>query len=93
MMKIMLSVGTVVILSVLYVTKFIVIWREKGQDERDANHRFYSSWVSYAVTSMLLFIGVVVEGLSGHVDTWLVIVFTGLLLSKLCSLVYLQIYK
>ncbi len=93
MMQIMLSVGVVALLVILYITKFIIIWREKDQDERDASHRFYSSWVSYAVTSVLLFVGIVVEGLSGNVNTWLIIAFSGLLISKLCALVYLRIYK
>jgi hypothetical protein len=92
-MKMMLSGIIVFILSVLYVTKFIVIWREKPQDERDLDHRFYSSWISYYTVSALLFVGVLVESLTGHIDIWMIIALTGLFISKLGSLIYLEIYK
>lgn len=93
MMKLMLSSGVIICLAVLYIVKFFVIFREKPQDERDIQHRYHSSWVSYSTVSVLLFCGVIVESIQGEVDLWLIIAFTGMLLSKLASLVYLEIYK
>lgn len=93
MMKLMLSGAVVVTLSVLYAAKFLVIWREKPQDERDLQHRFRSSWTSYYTVSVLLFIGVLVESLTGHIDIWLIIALIGLFVTKLGSLIYLEIYK
>ena len=93
MMKLMLSSGVVALLIVLYLIKFFVIWREKPQDERDIQHRFHSSWASYSIVSLLLICGIVVEAIQGEVDVWLVIAFTGMLISKLISLVYLEMYK
>ena len=93
MMKLMVSGGVVVALAVLYITKFIVIWREDPQDERDLAHRFRSSWISYYSVSMLLFIGVLAESLTGDIDIWLIISLTGLFVSKLASMIYLEIYR
>ena len=92
-MKMMLSGVVVVALAVLYTTKFIVIWRENPQDERDLAHRFRSSWISYYTVSVLLFVGVLVESLTGDIDIWLIISLIGLFVSKLASMVYLEIYK
>lgn len=92
-MKLMLSGFVLGIVSILYIIKFVVIWREKEQDERYLAHRFYSSWVSYYTVSFLLFIGVFIESLNGTPDTWLIISLAGLFLTKLGSLLYLQIYK
>ncbi len=93
MMKVMLSGGVIVCLIVLYLIKFFVIFKETPQDERDLQHRYHSSWASYSTVSILLFIGVIVESLQGYVDVWLVIAFTGMLISKLVSLIYLEVYK
>lgn len=93
MMKLMLSAGVVALLVILYVIKFFIIWKEKPQDERDLNHRFKSSWASYSTVSVLLFIGVIFEALSGDVDVWLVVALTGMFISKLVSLLYLEVYK
>ncbi len=92
MMKLMLSSGVVVCLAVLYIIKFFVIIREKPQDERDLQHRYHSSWASYSTVSILLFTGVIVESFQGDVDVWLIIAFTGMLISKLVSLIYLEVY-
>ncbi len=73
--------------------KFLVIWREKPQYERDLEHRFKSSWVSYSTVSVLLFTGVIVEALQGSFDIWFIIATLGIFLSKLISLLYLEIYK
>lgn len=93
MMKLMVSSAVLGALVILYVIKFFLIWREKPQDERDLQHRFQSSWTSYSVVSVILFTGVVVESLSGGVDVWLVAAIAGMFLSKLASIVYLEIYK
>lgn len=93
MMKLMLSAGVVALLVILYLIKFFIIWREKPQDERDLKHRFQSSWASYSTVSILLFIGVVVEALRGDVDVWLIVALTGMFISKLVSLLYLEIYR
>ncbi len=93
MMKVMLSGGVIVCLIVLYLIKFFVIFKETPQDERDLQHRYHSSWASYSMVSILLFVGVIVESLQGDVDVWLVIAFAGMLISKLLSLIYLEVYK
>lgn len=93
MMKVMLSGGVIVCLIVLYLVKFFVIFKETPQDERDLQHRYHSSWASYSTVSILLFVGVIVESLQGDVDVWLVIAFAGMLISKLVSLIYLEVYK
>ncbi len=93
MMKLMLSAGVIACLIILYLVKFFIIWREKPQDERDIQHRFQSSWASYSTVSVLLFVGVVFEALQGSVDVWLVTALAGMFISKLVSLLYLEIYK
>ena len=92
-MKLMLSGFIVACLAVLYLVKLVIIVKEKPQDERDLQHRFYSSWVSYYTVSIILFIGVFVESLHGMADTWLIIALGGLFITKLGSLIYLEIYK
>lgn len=93
MMKVMLSMGVIVVLIFLYLIKFFLIWREKPQDERDLAHRFKSSWASYSTVSVLLFMGVIVEALQGDVDVWLITALAGMFISKLVSLLYLEIYR
>lgn len=92
-MKLMLSAGVIALLVILYLVKFFIIWREKPQDERDLEHRLKSSWASYSSVSVLLFVGVIVEALSGGVDIWLIVALTGMFISKLVSLLYLEIYR
>lgn len=93
MMKLMLSVGVITSLITLYIVKFLIIWREKPQDERDLEHRFKSSWASYSTVSILLFTGIIFEAFEGQVDTWLIISLAGMFISKLISLLYLEIYR
>lgn len=83
----------VALLITLYLIKFFVIWKSSGYDERDREHRLYASWVSYAVTSVLLFTGIVVEAFAGKIDFWLLVTFLGLIGSKLLALLYLKLYK
>ena len=92
-MKLMLSGVIVTCLAVLYIAKVFIIVREEPQDERDLQHRFYSSWISYYTVSIILFVGVIVESLQGMADTWLIISLGGLFVTKLGSLIYLEIYK
>lgn len=93
MMKLMVSSLVLGALIGLYVVKFFLIWREKPQDERDLQHRFQSSWTSYTIVSLLLFTGVIVESLQGSVDIWLIVAIAGMFLSKLISIIYLEIYR
>ena len=92
-MKMMLSGVVLASLTVVYLIKFLIIWREKKLDERDLSHRFYSSWVSYYITSVILFVGVFTESLHGMPDTWLIISLASLFVTKLGSLIYLHIYE
>ena len=91
-MKLMLSGFVIGLLVMFYAVKFFIIWREKEVDERDLQHRFYSSWISYYTASVILVVGVLTESMRGMPDTWLVISLAGLFLAKLGSLVYLEIY-
>lgn len=93
MTKLMFSGGVIVSLVTLYIVKFLIIWREKPQDERDLEHRFKSSWASYSTVSALLFAGVIFEATQGSVDPWLVISLAGMFISKLVSLLFLEIYR
>ncbi len=91
--EVMLSVAVVISLVVLYLLKFFLIFKEKPQDERDLEHRFHSSWTSYSVASVILFVGVIVQALQGMVDIWIVAALLAMFASKLISLLYLEVYK
>ncbi len=91
--EVMLSVAVVISLVVLYLLKFFLIFKEKPQDERDLEHRFHSSWASYSVASVILFVGVIVQALQGMVDIWIVAALLAMFASKLISLLYLEVYK
>ena len=91
--EVMLSVAVVISLVVLYLLKFFLIFKEKTQDERDLEHRFHSSWASYSVASVILFVGVIVQALQGMVDIWIVAALLAMFASKLISLLYLEVYK
>ena len=86
-MKLMLSGAVVVCLAIVYIIKLFILVREEPQDERDLQHRFYSSWVSYYTVSVILFVGVFVESLHGMADIWLIAALGGLFVTKLGSLI------
>lgn len=84
---------TVLIFAVIvHIIKVIVVWQEPPQDERDLQHRFYSSWISYIAVSSVLIIGIAIQGsMHGNVDPWLPFALAMLFISKLWSRIYLEI--
>lgn len=77
---------------IIHIIKVIIVWSEEPQDERDLQHRFYSSWISYIAVSTVLIVGIAVQGsMHGNVDPWLPFALAALFIGKLISRIYLEI--
>lgn len=59
------------------------ILREKDFDERDIVHRTLAGRNAFLTGSAILMLGIVVQGYSHKVDTWLVIALVGMIVVKI----------
>lgn len=82
----------VMIMLVLTIVCFallaVFILKEKVQDEREMVNRMFSGRVAFLVGSFLITIGIMAQALDHSVDKWLVIVFVGMVLSKIIARIY-----
>lgn len=80
-----------VLLVVAFLTFSSLFWKEKAQDEREANHITKAGRISFFTGSIILTVGVVVQSLRHNVDPWLVYSLVGMVLAKVASRIYSQI--
>lgn len=86
-----LQMFLIVIFIAIFLGFSILIWKERGGDERDVAHRLFADRVGFLLGSLVLFIGVLFGVLSHSVDLWLVGALSIMVLAKIGGLVYLKI--
>jgi hypothetical protein len=91
--KIVASSAIISSLLTIYVIKFFIFFREETRDERDFSHHLSSSMAAYLVGSLTLFTGIVYEYFHGDINPWLLISLTAMLIAKLVTILYLEVYK
>ncbi len=82
--SVMMKLGLIVIFLV-FVGMF---WREKASDERDAIHIQKSGRVSFFVGVGILLLGIIIQASMYEIDPWLLLTFSGMVLTKLISRIY-----
>lgn len=85
----MTLLGLVVTLFALFA---LFLWREVAEDEREQLHRFIGTRFAYTAGGVLILIGIIVQALSHHIDPWLPLVLTGMVLAKILGRQYAEKY-
>lgn len=65
-----------------------VILRENSKDERDDLHKGLAGRNAFLVGSFVSVIGIVYQGLMHKVDTWLVLVLTSMIITKVATRIW-----
>ena len=81
----MMVMGMLVVALVLFGIFASFILREKTVDERDDVHRSLAGRNAFLAGSFILMIGIVVQGYSHSVDSWLVIALIVMILVKITT--------
>lgn len=82
--KMMLMLGLIV----MFLIFVGIFWKEKADDERDALHMHKSGRLSFFVGITILIAGIIVQASMYEVDPWLLLTFSGMVLTKLLSRIY-----
>ena len=72
----------------LFAAYSVFVWREKSHDERETYHQLYAGRVSSIAVTLILILGICLEGWSHQVDPWLVIGLGTIVIGKIATRVY-----
>ena len=81
---VMLTLGLIV----AFLVFMGMFWKEKAGDERDSLHIQKSGKLSFFVGITILIIGIIIQATMYEVDPWLLLTFSGMVLTKLLSRIY-----
>lgn len=87
----MLSMNQMLVTSavvVVFAVFSILIWRERGGDERDHLHRLLADRVGYLLGSVVLVVAIIVQSFSHGLDPWLPVVLGALVIGKVVALMH-----
>lgn len=76
------------LLVILFIIFTGFLWKESPGDEREQLHKFIATRFAYFAGISMLFIGICFESLSEHLDIWLIIALSVMVLSKFIGFVY-----
>ena len=80
--------GALVGLLALFCIFAIFILRESVADEREASHRMLAARAAFLAGSLVLVLGIILEGRTHAVDPWLVGALVCMVVAKLCTRIY-----
>lgn len=66
---------------------------ERADDEREALHKMNAGRIAYLSGIVVLTIGLVVQGFSHKIDIWILLALAAMILSKLFSRFYSDLYR
>lgn len=93
--KIFLSNIILMVISVIVAAWFIAytvfIFRENSEDERDNYHIKCAGRISFLMGAALLLTAILIQSFQHNLDIWLPIILIFMTVSKIVSLVYLNI--
>lgn len=75
-------------LLVAFAVLSVFLLQENARDEREAAHRMLAGRVAFFIGSLILVIGIVVEGMHGTPNVWLVLSLAGMILGKVVARFY-----
>lgn len=70
-----------------------LIMYEKVTDERDALHRMYAGHIAYLSGIVILTVALVTQGLSHSIDPWITAALAAMVVAKLGTRLYSDLYK
>jgi hypothetical protein len=76
---------------VLFVIFSILVLNVKPMDEREEQHKYISSRISFLAGSSILTIGIAYQSFAGTFDYWLALSLLAMLGAKMISLLYCRI--
>lgn len=79
----MMVMSMLAIILVLFATFASFILREKAVDERDDQHKALAGRNAFLVGSTTLILGIIVQGYSHAVDSWLVVALIIMVVTKI----------
>ena len=82
----------------LFVAVLMSVWvglimYEKASDERDAVHRMYAGHIAYLSGIVVLTIALVTQGLSHSIDPWITGALATMVVAKLGTRLYSDLYR
>lgn len=66
----------------------VLVWKERGGDERERLHRLLASRAAFLAGGILLLAGIAATELSGALDPWLVYALAAMIAAKVAALIY-----
>ena len=75
-------------LLVAFAVLSVFLLQESARDEREATHRMLAGRVAFFTGSLILVIGIAVEGMHGTPNLWLVFSLAGMILGKVAARFY-----
>ena len=80
--------GALLGILVLFCLFAVFILRERAADEREASHRMLAGRAAFLSGSLVLVVGIIMEGRTHHVDPWLVLALVCMVVAKLGTSIY-----
>lgn len=65
-----------------------LVLREKSKDERDDIHKGLAGRNAFLVGSVVLILGIVVQGYTHAIDSWLVLAFISMIITKVATRIW-----
>lgn len=88
LMPTMTQMSLIVAATVAFAIFAVLLWRERGGDERDSLHRLVADRAAFQIGAAVLMIAIVSEGFNGMIDAWLPITLGAIVLGKIVGLIY-----
>ncbi len=84
-MMVMVMLASILALFGLFVG---LILREKSEDERDDVHKALAGRNAFLAGSVVLIVGLFVQGISHTIDTWLVLALIAMIITKVITRIW-----
>ena len=81
------------IFAVVFMAFASFVWRESARDEREEFNRMIAGRIGFFGGSAVLSLGIIVQSLQHHLDSWLVWAFAAMVVFKLAGTVYGRMQK
>ena len=81
------------IITAVYFFVVFFVWGEKYHDEREFEHRYFSSRAAYITGSTVLILSILIQSFVSMVDPWLPTTLASMFVAKLIARIYSEKYK
>lgn len=85
------SMMMLVLFALSYFLYISIFWKEQSQDERDQAHALKAGRLSFLLGSLMLIIGISIQGLKHEIDVWLIVTLVLMILTKIAVRMYTRI--